>query len=310
MGRLTGKVAIVTGAGRGLGRAEARLLAAEGAAVVVNDPGVSLEGGGSDTGPAATVVREIEDAGGRAVASQADCADWDGARSLVTTALDAFGRLDILVNSAGILRDRMSFNMGADDWDAVVRVHLKGTFAPSRFAAEHWRDRAKAGDAVAGRIINTTSEAGLLGTVGQANYTAAKAGVAAITLSMARELARYGVTVNAISPRAKTRLSVSVNGTDAPEGPDDPLSPDNVAPLVAYLARDDAAHISGQVILLIGSRLELWKTWQPVAGLDHEGRWTIDDIAAGLGQFFSQHSSRPERLPWDPEPAPAGESRS
>ncbi len=305
MGRLSGKVAVVTGAGRGLGRAEALLLAAEGASVVVNDPGVSLEGDGSDAGPAAAVVREIEAAGGAAVASRADCADWDGARSLVHTAVDNFGRLDILVNSAGILRDRMSFNMAQQDWDAVLHVHLTGTFAPSRFAAEYWRDQTKTGAEVRGRIINTTSEAGLLGTVGQANYTAAKAAVAALTVSMARELARYGVTVNAISPRAKTRLSVSVNGTDTPDGPDDPLSPHNIAPLVAYLASDDAAHVNGQVILLIGSRLELWKTWQPVAGLDHHGRWTIDDIAAGLGAFFAEHSSRPERLPWETESTPA-----
>jgi NAD(P)-dependent dehydrogenase (short-subunit alcohol dehydrogenase family) len=303
MGRLSGKVAVVTGAGRGLGRAEALLLAAAGARVVVNDPGVSLEGSGGDRGPAAAVVREIEAAGGAAVASEADCADWQGARSLVTTALDAFGRLDILVNSAGILRDRMSFNMGSEDWDAVLRVHLTGTFAPSRFAAEHWREQSKAGAPVAGRIINTTSEAGLMGTVGQVNYTAAKAAVAALTVSMARELARYGVTVNAISPRAKTRLSVSVNGTDTPDGPDDPLSPHNVAPLVAYLASDDAAHVSGQVILLIGSRLELWKGWEPVAGLDHDGRWTIDDIASSLDGFFADHSSRPEALPWETEPA-------
>jgi NAD(P)-dependent dehydrogenase (short-subunit alcohol dehydrogenase family) len=194
--------------------------------------------------------------------------------------------------------------MTEEDWDSVLRVHLTGTFAPSRFAAEYWREQAKTGAPPAGRIVNTTSEAGLLGTVGQANYTAAKAAVAALTVSMARELARYGVTVNAISPRAKTRLSVSVNGTDAPDGPDDPLSPHNVAPLVAYLASDAAAHVSGQVILLIGGRLELWKTWRPVAGIDHEGRWTIDAIADSLGGFFAAHSSQPERLPWESEPAP------
>jgi NAD(P)-dependent dehydrogenase (short-subunit alcohol dehydrogenase family) len=301
--RLAGKVAIVTGAGRGLGRAEAMLLAAQGAAVVVNDPGVSLEGTGDDDGPAAAVVREIEALGGRAVASRADCADWDGAKSLVDLAVSAFGRLDILVNSAGILRDRMSFNMGQADWDAVVRVHLTGTFAPSRFAAEHWREASKRGERVAGRIVNTTSEAGLMGTVGQTNYTAAKAGVAAMTVSMARELGRYGVTVNAISPRAKTRLSVSVNGTDQPDGPDDPLSPDNVAPLVVYLAGDDAAHINGQVILLIGPRLELWKTWQPVASLEREGRWDVDRVRDGLAELFDGHSSVPERLPWEDEPA-------
>jgi NAD(P)-dependent dehydrogenase (short-subunit alcohol dehydrogenase family) len=299
MSGLTEKVAIVTGAGRGLGRSEALLLARNGAKVVVNDPGVALDGSASGESPAEAVVRTIEEAGGAAVASRADCASFEGAQSLIDLAVERFGRLDILVNSAGIVRDRMSFNMSADDWESVVRVQLTGTFAPSRFAAAHWRERSKAGEAVSGRIINTTSEAGLLGTTGQANYMAAKAGVAALTVTMARELERYGVTVNAISPRAKTRLSAVINGTVEADDPTDPLSPDNVAPLVAYLASDEAAHISGQILLIIGGHLEVWKGWHSANSFDRQESWTIDAIGAALKELLAEVGSQPEPLPFE-----------
>ena len=308
MGALDGKVAVVTGAGRGLGRAEALLLAAEGAAVVVNDPGVALSGDGYDEAPAARVVAEIERAGGRAVANHADCADWDGAASLVDTALDAFGRLDVLVNNAGILRDRMSFNMSEDEFDAVVRVHLKGHFVPSHHAARHWRERAKAGDDVRGRVVNTTSESGLLGNTGQVNYTAAKAGIAAMTITLARELAPYGVTVNAVSPRASTRLSrtVAENGDagssdGVPSQSWDPMDPANVAPVVAYLASDAAASITGQVFWVVGGSIVLYKGWHPVARAERPGRWTVEELFTEVPRLFAACSSQPEPLPFETE---------
>jgi len=305
MGSLDGKVAIITGAGRGLGRAEALLLAREGASVVVNDPGVSLAGDGQDQGPAAEVVAEIEAAGGTAVANTGDCSSWEDGEAMVAQAVDTFGRLDILVNSAGILRDRMSFSMSQDEWDAVIRVQLTGSYVPARFAAAHWRSEAKAGRPTAGRIVNTTSEAGLLGTTGQVNYMCAKAAVAAMTVTLARELASYGVTSNAISPRAVTRLSAEINDVSADEvgqeDPSDPMSPHNVAPLVAYLASDAAAHISGQVFLLIGRTLELWQGWHSVAQTETDEAWTTTSIEKGLATLFEAgHPTRPERLPWEP----------
>ena len=209
MGLLDGRVAIVTGAGRGLGRAHALALAEEGAFVVVNDPGVGGDGSGTDPAPAEIVVAEIEKTGGRAVANLDSCADWKAAENLVAQAVDTFGSLDILVNNAGILRDKMSFNMTEGDWDAVMQVHLKGHFAPSRFASGYWRAQAKAGKGAYGRIINTSSESSYLGLVGQVNYATAKAGIVGMTVTMARELERIGVTVNAIAPRARTRMTTS-----------------------------------------------------------------------------------------------------
>src|SRR5580704_16549273 len=213
MGLLDGKVAVVTGAGRGIGREEALVLAAEGAKVIVNDIGAGLHGvGGGDVHPAQEVVDLIKANGGDAAVNGDDVSSWAGGKGLVDQAVDTFGSLDILVNNAGILRDKMSFNMDESDWDDVIRVHLKGHFAPSHFAAIHWRNRSKGGEDVSGRIINTASEAGLFGNAGQANYGAAKAGIAAMTIVLGRELKNYGVTANAIAPRARTRMTEDLFG--------------------------------------------------------------------------------------------------
>ena len=241
---MDGKVAIVTGAGRGLGRAEAVELARQGARVVVNDYGRTLQGE-EEKSPADEVVDEISGAGGEAVADHGDVADWDDSQQLVQTAIDRFGQLDILVNNAGFLRDRMLFNMSEEDFDLVVRVHLKGHFCMSRHAAAYWRDRSKVSDApVYGRIVNTTSEAALLGSPGQPNYAAAKAGIIALTMAAANSIGRYGVTANAIAPRARTRMTESMPGIgDDVAGDFDEFAPENVAPLVAYLASPAAAKV-------------------------------------------------------------------
>src|SRR5437667_10089256 len=240
MGALDGKVAIVTGAGRGIGRGEALLLASEGAKVVVNDLGGAREGEGADKTPAQEVADEIVAGGGEAVANYDDVASWPGAEGLIGQAIDAFGKLDILVNNAGILRDGMSFNLSEEDWDSVIRVHLKGHFAPSRFAAVYWREQSKAGEPVSGRIINTSSESGLFGNAGQSNYAAAKAGIASMTIVLARELQRTGVRVNAICPVARTRLTESVAGDfmNPKEGEFDRFAPENVSAVVCWLASD------------------------------------------------------------------------
>jgi NAD(P)-dependent dehydrogenase (short-subunit alcohol dehydrogenase family) len=296
MGALAGKVAIVTGAGRGIGRGEALLLAAEGARLVVNDVGAASEGSGTDRTPAQEVVDEIVAAGGEAVPSYDDVSTWKGAEALVGHAIDRFGRLDVLVNNAGILRDAMSFNMDEASWDAVIAVHLKGHFAPCHFAARHWRERSKAGDDVSGRIINTASESGLFGNAGQANYAAAKAGIASMTIVLARELQRYGVTANAIAPRARTRLTATVGGAEAfmaaKEGEFDAWSPDNIAPVVGFLASDAAADVSGQVFVVWGARVHLMEPWQLARTLDRgDARWTVDELVARKAELFADRSS-------------------
>ncbi len=294
MGTLDGKVAIVTGAGRGIGRGEAMLLAREGARVVVNDLGVAREGDGADGTPAQEVVDEIVAAGGTAIVNGNDVSSWSGAQELIAAAVGEFGRLDILVNNAGILRDAMSFNMSEDDWDAVIRVHLKGHFAPSRFACAYWREQAKANDnaPTGGRIINTVSESGLFGMVGQANYSAAKAGIASMTLVLAREMKKYGVTVNAVAPRARTRMTATVGGAEqfmqAKEGEYDPWHPDNVAPLVGFLASNDAADVSGQVFVMWGAHAYLMSGWSLANDLDAGGqRFTVADLIARKGELFA-----------------------
>jgi len=227
-----GRVAIITGAGRGIGREHALLLAHHGAKVVVNDLGGSMDGEGADQGPAQDVVDEIVALGGEALANTDDISDWDGAQRLIQSAVDHFGGLDILVNNAGILRDRMLTNMSEAEWDAVIKVHLKGTFAPSRHAAAYWRDRAKAGEANDARIINTSSPSGIYGNVGQTNYGAAKAGIASFTIIAAKELGRYGVTVNAIAPAALTRMTEGLGMGQAPEEIKEQMSPAHIAPIV------------------------------------------------------------------------------
>ena len=292
MGMLDGRTAIVTGAGRGIGRAEALLLAAEGARVVVNDRGAALEGGGTDTTVAQQVVGEITSAGGEAEANGDDVATWDGARDLVQQAIDRFGRLDILVNNAGILRDRMSFNMDEPDWDAVVKVHLKGHFAPSHFAAQHWRARAKAGEAnVGGRIVNTSSEAGLFGSAGQANYAASKGGIVSLTWVLARELGRYGVTANAIAPRARTRMTENLGGgfMNADDGDFDPWDPANVAPVVAWLASDEAGDVNGQVFIVYGGQVHLVAPFSIANTIDKGARWTPTELADEKNGLFGEH---------------------
>jgi NAD(P)-dependent dehydrogenase (short-subunit alcohol dehydrogenase family) len=292
VGLLEGKTAIVTGAGRGIGREEALLLAREGANVVVNDVGVDLSGGTSGERPADAVVAEIEAAGGRALANTDDVSSFDSAEAIVDAAVREFGSLDILVNNAGILRDKMSFNLDEQDFDDVVRVHLKGHFAMSRAAARHWRARHKAGEPVAGRIVNTTSEAGLYGSVGQANYAAAKGGIAALTLVLARELERIGVTVNAIAPRARTRMTESALGElVAATGGFDRWSPDNIAPVVAWLATDAAATITGQIFVVFGGELILTGGFEPVARLSRDQAWSVEELVDHQERLFEGRSS-------------------
>ena len=296
MGLLQDKVAIVTGAGRGIGRSEALLLAAEGAAVVVNDLGTSNDGHGADIGPAADVVAEIEALGGRAVTDGNDISTWAGGEAVVRRAIDEFGRLDILVCNAGIVRDRMIFNMAEDEWDAVIRVHLKGHIAPTRFASQHWRELSKTtGQPSGGRIVFTSSHVGLFGNVGQVNYGAAKAGIALLGISVARELEPYGVTVNTICPGAKTRLVASAfpDFGEAPEAEFDALSPDNIGPLVGFLASDAAAHVSGQVFGVNGGSVELLHGWTSVNAIDKGGRWTVSELSARCGELFGDCSTGP-----------------
>jgi len=291
---LDGRVAIVTGAGRGLGRAHALALAAEGAAVVVNDPGVGGDGSGTDAAPAELVVAEIKKMGGRAVANLDSCADWKAAQGLVEQAVAEFGSLDILVNNAGILRDKMSFNMTEDDWDSVMHVHLKGHFAPSHFAAAHWRTQAKAGKDVYGRIVNTSSESSYLGLVGQVNYATAKAGIVGMTATMARELERIGVTVNAIAPRARTRMTTSsfANYKQAQESVFDDRAPENVSPLVVWLASPAAGHVSGKLFAVYGGDIELKSTPQTLAHVSvGERRFTVDDLVERSVEFFADDAA-------------------
>ncbi|BDH12051.1 SDR family oxidoreductase [Streptomyces hygroscopicus] len=276
-GICTGRVAAVTGAGRGLGRAHALALAAEGAQVVVNDLGVAPDGAGSSAGPAQQVADEIRARGGRAVAHTGDITTTDGAASLVATALDAFGRLDTLVNNAGFLRDRMLINLDEDDWDAVIRVHLKGHFLPLRHAAAHWRAEAKAGRRPDARIVNTSSGAGLLGSVGQGNYSAAKAGIIGLTLVAAAELARYGVQANALAPAARTRMTEQTfAGTMAApaEGEFDAMAPENVSPLVVWLSSAGSAGVTGRVFEAEAGRITVMEGWRPGPTADRKSRWT------------------------------------
>ncbi len=272
-----GRIAIVTGAGRGIGRSHAVELARQGARVVVNDVGAEVDGSGSSDGPAGEVVDEIRSMGAEAVANGEDVSDWDGAGRLIRCAIDTFGGLDVLINNAGILRDRMLVNMTADEWDDVIRVHLRGTFAPTRWAAAYWRDRAKDGETNDARVINTSSSSGIYGNVGQTNYGAAKAGIASFTVIAAKELARYGVTVNALAPGARTRMTEELQrarGVEPPKpGEFDSRSPDNIAPLAAWLASAESAEVTGRVFNVAGGRVSVAEGWHAGPQADKDGRW-------------------------------------
>lgn len=271
-----GRTVIVTGAGRGLGRAHALAFAAEGARVVVNDLGVGLDGLPDADSPAAQVVAEIRAAGGEAVAHGGDIATTEGAGSLITAALETYGRLDTLVNNAGFLRDRMLVNLDEDDWDAVMRVHLKGHFLPLKHAAAYWRGEAKAGRMPVARVVNTSSGAGLLGSVGQGNYSAAKAGIVVLTLVASAELARYGVQVNAIAPAARTRMTehTFADTMAAPGEGFDAMAPENVSPLVVWLGSAGSAGVSGRVFEVEGGRITVMEGWRPGPSTDKGERWT------------------------------------
>ena len=293
-----GRVAIVTGAGRGLGRAYALELGRQGARVVVNDLGVSADGGGRAEGPAREVVDTIRAAGGEAVTSFEDVADWSGAGRIVQAALDTWGRLDVLVNNAGFVRDRMLVSTSEEEWDAVVRVHLKGHFAPTRHAIASFRERAKAGEKVDARIINTTSGAGLLGSVGQGAYSAAKAGIAALTLVEAAELARYGVTANAVAPAARTRMTETAFA-DMMRRPDsgfDAMAPENVAPLVAWLASVDSRDVTGRVFEVSGGAITVAEGWAAGPQIDRGERWDAAGIGPAVRDLLSR--AREPRKPY------------
>jgi NAD(P)-dependent dehydrogenase (short-subunit alcohol dehydrogenase family) len=287
MGALDGRIAIITGAGRGIGREHALLFAAEGAKVVVNDLGGGLDGSGQVTSPADDVVAEIRAMGGEAVANHDDVADWEGGQRLVQTALDAFGDLHVLVNNAGILRDRVLVNLSEDDWDSVIKVHLKGHFVPTRHAATYWREQAKAGKTVKASIINTSSTSGLLGNVGQSNYGAAKAGIAAFTVIIAEELSRYGVRANAIAPAARTRMTESTPGlSDHVVKPSDAAvfdvwDPANISPLVATLAME-GCEATGQTFFVQGGTVRRFQNWTMTDTLERNDRWMVGELAAQL----------------------------
>jgi NAD(P)-dependent dehydrogenase (short-subunit alcohol dehydrogenase family) len=292
MGLLDGKVAVVTGAGHGIGRGEALELARQGAKVVVNDVGGSVHGEGVDKRPAEDVADIIRGRGGEASANYDDVADWTGAANLVRQAVDEFGRLDVLVNNAGIVRDAMLFSMSEGDFDAVVRVHLKGTFATTHHASVYWREESKAGRQPRAAIVNTVSSAGLQGNVGQANYGAAKAGIAALTVISSLELSRYGVRANAVAPGGMTRITATLRkGAEViepgalDEGDYDPMNPANSAPMVAWLASDDARHVTGQVFRAVGHRISHYVPWTLGATVETKGgpaRWEAEDIGPAV----------------------------
>jgi NAD(P)-dependent dehydrogenase (short-subunit alcohol dehydrogenase family) len=287
MGALDGRVAIITGAGRGIGREHALLFASEGAKVVVNDLGGAVDGSGDDRTPAQQVVDEIRAMGAEAIANDDNVADWEGGRRLVASTVEAFGDLHVLVNNAGILRDKMLVNMTPEEWDSVIHVHLKGHFVPTRHAAAYWREKVKDGREVRAAVVNTSSTSGLLGNPGQTNYGAAKAGIAAFTVIAAQELARYGVRVNAIAPAARTRMTEQTPGLeDIVKAPVDPASfdvwnPANISPLVAYLSTESCP-LTGKVLFVQGGIVRLFQPWTMTGTLQKNDRWTVAELAEKL----------------------------
>jgi NAD(P)-dependent dehydrogenase (short-subunit alcohol dehydrogenase family) len=285
-----GRIVIITGAGRGIGREHALGFAREGARVVVNDLGVARDGSGGSVGPAQDVVDEIHALGGEATANTDDIADWEGAQRLVQTAVDTFGGLDVLVNNAGFVRDRMLFTTSEEEWDAVIRVHLKGHFAVTRHASGYWRNRSKAGEAVDGRIVNTSSGAGLMGSVGQGAYSAAKGGIAALTLVESAEMARYGVTANAIAPAARTRMTEEVFGDrmQVPESGFDVNDPANISPLVVWLGSSESADVTGRVFEVEGGVISVADGWQHGPSIDKGARWDPAEVGAAVHKLLAQ----------------------
>jgi NAD(P)-dependent dehydrogenase (short-subunit alcohol dehydrogenase family) len=301
MGALDGRVAIITGAGRGIGREHALLFATEGAKVVVNDLGGAADGSGEDATPAEELAAEIRAQGGSAIANHDDVADWEGAQRLVNSAIEEFGALHVLVNNAGILRDRVVVNMTAEEWDAVVRVHLRGHFLPTKWAASYWRELAKAGTPVKASIINTTSTSGLLSNSGQTNYGAAKSGIATFTEICQKELSRYGVRCNAIAPAARTRLTATIPGSEQREAERaesaeasgfDKFDAGNISPFVAYLATEDCP-LAGKVFFVFGGAVHLFQPWTMVDKIETDHRWTIAELQQAADKWgevtFDQH---------------------
>ena len=291
MGLVDGRVVVVTGAGRGIGRAHALAFAAQGARVVVNDIGVGLDGSASGAaGPAQAVVDEITAGGGEAVTNGDDISDWAGAQNLIKTAVDTFGGLDVLVNNAGFIRDRMLANTSEEEWDAVIRVHLKGHFAPLRHAAQYWRGKAKAGETVDARVINTSSGAGLQGSVGQGNYAAAKAGIAALTVVAAAEMGRYGVTVNAIAPAARTRMTEKVFAETmaTPDDGFDAMAPENVSPLVVWLGSTESRDVTGKVFEVEGGLIRVAEGWAHGPQVDNGAQWDSAELGPVVADLLSK----------------------
>jgi NAD(P)-dependent dehydrogenase (short-subunit alcohol dehydrogenase family) len=285
-----GRVVIITGAARGIGREHALAFAAEGAKVVVNDIGVELDGSGGTDGPAGEVVDAIRAAGGEAVANGADVADWDETAALLKQTLDTFGRLDVVVNNAGFVRDRMFVSCSEKEWDAIIRVHLKGHFCLARHACEYWRGESKAGNAVDARIINTSSGAGLQGSIGQSSYSAAKAGIATLTLNQAAELGRYGITANAIAPSARTRMTEGAFAEmmAKPEEGFDAMHPGNVSPVVVWLGSAESKHVTGCIFELAGGEISIADGWRSGEVVAKGGRWAPDEVGGAVQELLGK----------------------
>jgi NAD(P)-dependent dehydrogenase (short-subunit alcohol dehydrogenase family) len=294
MNSCDGRVAIVTGGGRGIGRAYALELAREGASVVVNDLGSSTDGSGRDASAAQSVVDEITAVGGRAIASTHDVSEWEDARNMVQAAIQSFGTLDVLINNAGILRDRTLASMTIDEWDSVIKVHLRGTFAPCHFAAGYWRQKAKVSGPVGARIINTSSGSGMYGNFGQSNYSAAKAGIAGFTLTAAKELATLGVTANAIAPLAVTRLNESLIPEQSRTERKSMSRPEQIAPLVAWLASTESAFVTGRVFQVGTGRIELLESWRVGAEVYKDGQWETSEIGKVIPDLLERAAPNPD----------------
>lgn len=298
IGICDGRIVVITGAARGIGREHALAYAAEGAKVVVNDLGAEVDGSGSATGVAGEVVDAIRDMGGEAVANGDDISDWDGAKRLIDTAVETFGGLDVVVNNAGILRDRMLVNMTEAEFDDVIKVHLKGTFSPMHWAAAYWRERSKAGETNDARIINTSSASGLYGNPGQTNYGAAKAGIASMTIIAAKELARYGVTVNAIAPAALTRMTENLGlgaiSAAVEPGQFDAMAPGNISPLVVWLGSSESAEVTGRVFNVAGGQISIADGWAPGPVQDKKARWDPSELGPVVEQLVSEAATATE----------------